>query len=52
MFSATLPVDVQQIVKYNLKPDYISVAVGEVGGACKDVKQTFIEVNKSSKKMH
>jgi len=50
MFSATLPMDVQQIAKSYLKPDYISVAVGEVGGACKDVTQIFIEVNKFSKK--
>ncbi|XP_008183055.1 ATP-dependent RNA helicase vasa [Acyrthosiphon pisum] len=50
MFSATLPIDVQQIAKSYLKPDYISVAVGEVGGACKDVTQTFVEVNKFSKK--
>jgi len=50
MFSATLPETVQIIAKTYLKPDYISVAVGEVGGACKDVTQTFIEVNKISKK--
>jgi len=50
MFSATLPINVQQIAKSYLKSDYISVAVGEVGGACKDVTQTFVEVNKFSKK--
>ncbi|XP_025207846.1 ATP-dependent RNA helicase vasa-like [Melanaphis sacchari] len=50
MFSATLPIDVQLIARSYLKPHYISVAVGEVGGACKDVTQTFIEVNKFSKK--
>lgn len=50
MFSATLPVNVQQIARFYLKPDYISVAVGEVGGACKDVTQIFVEVNKFSKK--
>jgi len=50
MFSATLPENVQQIAKSYLKHDYISVAVGEVGGACKDVTQTFVEVNKFSKK--
>jgi len=50
MFSATLPIDVQQIAKSYLKPDYISVAVGEVGGACKDVTQIFVEVTKFSKK--
>jgi len=30
--------------------NYIFVAVGIVGGACKDVKQTFYEVNKYKKR--
>lgn len=50
MFSATLPESVQEIAKSYLKPHYISVAVGEVGVACKDVTQTFIEVKKFDKK--
>jgi len=50
MFSATLPDSVQQIAKSYLKPHYISVAVGEIGVACKDVTQTFIEVKKFDKK--
>jgi len=50
MFSATLPEGVQQITKSYLKSDYISVAVGEVGGACKDVTQTILEVTKFNKK--
>lgn len=50
MFSATLPINVQQTAKSYLKPDYISVTVGKVGGACIDVTQTFVEVNKFSKK--
>lgn len=50
MFSATLPKSVQQIAKSYLKPDYVSVAVGDVGGACKDVTQTFVNVNKFQKK--
>lgn len=50
MFSATLPEGVQQIAKSYLKSDYISVAVGEVGGACKDVTQTILQVTKFNKK--
>lgn len=50
MFSATLPEDVQHIAKSYLKPDYISVGVGEVGGACKDVTQQIVLVNKFNKK--
>lgn len=50
MFSATLPEDVQIIAKTYLKSDYISVAVGEVGGACKDVTQTVLKVTKFNKK--
>jgi len=50
MFSAKSPKNIQQIAKSNFKPDYISVAAREVGGTCKDVTQTFIEVNKSKKR--
>lgn len=50
MFSATFPESVHQIVKSYLKSDYIWVAVGEVGGACKDVIQTFVQVKKFNKK--
>lgn len=50
MFSATLPEGIQKIAKSYLKPDYIYVAVGETGGACKDVIQTVIEVQKFEKK--
>uniref|UniRef100_A0A2S2QYW4 RNA helicase n=1 Tax=Sipha flava TaxID=143950 RepID=A0A2S2QYW4_9HEMI len=50
MFSATLPENVQYIAKAFLKPDYISVAVGDIGGACKDVTQTILEVKKFDKR--
>lgn len=50
MFSATLPEEVQQIAKCYLKPDYVLIAVGENGGACKDVTQTIMEVKKFDKK--
>lgn len=50
MFSATLPENVQHIAKSYLKSDYISVGVGEVGGACKDVTQQIVLVKKFDKK--
>lgn len=36
--------------KAYLKPNYVFVAVGEIGGACKDVKQEIREVSKFEKK--
>lgn len=50
MFSATLPESVQQIAKLYLQANYISVGVGDIGGACKDVTQTFIKVKKFDKR--
>lgn len=50
MFSATFASDVQHMATTYLKPDYIFVAVGEIGGACKDVVQTVQEVKKFDKK--
>lgn len=50
LFSATLADDIQMLAKSYLKPNYIFVAVGEVGGACKDVKQEIVEVSKFEKK--
>ncbi|VVC34185.1 Helicase, C-terminal,Helicase superfamily 1/2, ATP-binding domain,P-loop containing nucleoside [Cinara cedri] len=50
IFSATLPEGVRQIVKAYLKPNYIYVDVGETGGACKDIAQTVIEVQRFAKK--
>ncbi|VVC25389.1 RNA helicase, DEAD-box type, Q motif,Helicase, C-terminal,ATP-dependent RNA helicase DEAD-box, conserved [Cinara cedri] len=50
MFSATLADEIQILAKSYLKPNYIFVAVGEIGGACKDVVQEIIEVSKFEKK--
>lgn len=50
MFSATFESEIQQMAKSYLKPDYIFVAVGEIGGACKDVVQTVLQVGKFKKK--
>lgn len=50
MFSATSPDNIQQLAKSYLKPDYISVAVREIGRTCKDVIQTVIEVRQFEKK--
>lgn len=50
MFSATLPEKVQEIARSYLKPDYVSIAVGEIGGACKDVTQIIMEAKKFDKK--
>ncbi|XP_027851173.2 ATP-dependent RNA helicase vasa-like [Aphis gossypii] len=50
MFSATFASEIQHMATTYLKPDYIFVAVGEIGGACKDVVQTVMEVTKFKKK--
>lgn len=50
MFSATFASEIQYMAKSYLKPDYIFVAVGEIGGACKDVVQTILQVGKFNKK--
>jgi probable ATP-dependent RNA helicase DDX4 len=38
------------MAKSYLKPNYVFVAVCEIGGACKDVKQEFREISKFEKK--
>ncbi|XP_060922841.1 probable ATP-dependent RNA helicase DDX4 [Limanda limanda] len=50
MFSATFPEDIQRMAADFLRPDYLFLAVGVVGGACTDVEQTFIEVTKFAKR--
>lgn len=50
MFSATFASEIQHMATSYLKPDYIFVAVGEIGGACKDVMQTVVKVPKFEKK--
>lgn len=42
--------DIQMMAKSYLKPNYVFVAVGEIGGACKDVKQEIRAVSKFEKK--
>ena len=49
MFSATFPDEIQESAMEFLT-DYLFLAVGLVGGACGDVKQTFHEVAKFDKR--
>ncbi|KAM3936651.1 putative ATP-dependent RNA helicase DDX4 [Leptodactylus fuscus] len=50
MFSATFPVPIQNLAREILKPDYLFVVVGQVGGACSDVEQQIIEVDEYGKR--
>ncbi|KAM4707171.1 putative ATP-dependent RNA helicase DDX4 [Discoglossus pictus] len=50
MFSATYPEEIQRLAAKFLKPSYLFVAVGQVGGACSDVEQTVLEVGQFEKK--
>merc|ERR1712121_628538 len=50
MFSATFPDEVQEAAQKFLREDYLFLVVGMVGGACKDVLQTFYEVAKFDKR--
>ncbi|KAF7655139.1 hypothetical protein LDENG_00060090 [Lucifuga dentata] len=52
MFSATYPEDIQRMAADFLKADYLFLVVGMVGGACTDVQQTFVHVDKFSKRDH
>jgi len=49
MFSATFPEAIQTAAKEFLH-DYIFITVGIVGGACKDVEQTFEQIEKKEKR--
>merc|ERR1719334_959531 len=49
MFSATFPDDIQTAAQDFLE-DYLFLTVGQVGGACSDVEQTFYEVAKFDKR--
>jgi len=42
--------DIQMLARSYLKSNYVFVAVGEIGGACKDVVQEIREVSKFNKK--
>ena len=47
MFSATFEESVQQLAREMLKPEFVFVAVGIVGGACLDITQSFLQVRPS-----
>lgn len=49
MFSATFPETIQRMAGKYLS-EYIFLAIGQVGGACKDVKQSIFEVGKFKKR--
>ncbi|XP_008591272.1 PREDICTED: probable ATP-dependent RNA helicase DDX4, partial [Galeopterus variegatus] len=50
MFSATFPEEIQRLAGEFLKSNYLFLAVGEVGGACRDVQQTILQVGQYSKR--
>ncbi|XP_062942180.1 probable ATP-dependent RNA helicase DDX4 isoform X2 [Cynocephalus volans] len=50
MFSATFPEEIQRLAGEFLKSNYLFLAVGEVGGACRDVQQTVLQVGQYSKR--
>ncbi|KAM6224674.1 putative ATP-dependent RNA helicase DDX4 isoform 2-T2 [Rhynchocyon petersi] len=50
MFSATFPEDIQRLAGEFLKSNYLFVVVGQVGGACRDVQQTVLQVGQYSKR--
>ncbi|XP_005604321.1 probable ATP-dependent RNA helicase DDX4 isoform X5 [Equus przewalskii] len=50
MFSATFPEEIQKLAGEFLKSKYLFVAVGQVGGACRDVQQTILQVGQYSKR--
>jgi len=49
MFSATFPVEVQQLAREMLN-DYIFVTVGRVGGANTDIEQHVVQVDQCNKR--
>ena len=49
MFSATFKPDIQKLAADFLN-DYLFITVGIVGGACSDVEQTFLEVDRLQKR--
>lgn len=49
MFSATFPVEVQQLAREMLN-DYIFVTVGRVGGANTDIEQHIVQVDQFNKR--
>ncbi|KAL8610589.1 hypothetical protein ACOMHN_006308 [Nucella lapillus] len=49
MFSATFKAEIQKLAS-DFMHDYLFVTVGIVGGACTDVEQTFLEVDRLQKR--
>nr|XP_004664988.2 probable ATP-dependent RNA helicase DDX4 isoform X1 [Jaculus jaculus] len=50
LFSATFPEEIQRLAGEFLKSNYLFVAVGQVGGACRDVQQTILQIGQYSKR--
>lgn len=50
MFSATFPVEIQQLAHEFLRPDFAFIAVGIVGGANSDITQNFEQVDSYGKR--
>uniref|UniRef100_A0A8C9PH43 RNA helicase n=1 Tax=Spermophilus dauricus TaxID=99837 RepID=A0A8C9PH43_SPEDA len=50
LFSANFPEENQRLAGEFLKSNYLFVAVGQVGGACRDVQQTILQVGQYSKR--
>lgn len=48
MFSATFDQEIQKLA-YTYLDNYVFLAVGIVGGACKDVEQVFIQAERREK---
>lgn len=51
MFSATFPEDIQRLAAKFLAANYVFLAVGIIGGACSDVRQTMYAVGKFDKRL-
>ena len=49
MFSATFPPPIQRAAGEFLN-EYVFIVIGVVGGACRDVKQEFMEVQRKDKR--
>lgn len=50
MFSATFQDGVQKAAAEFLKKNYVFITIGIVGGACSDVGQEFLQVERSEKR--
>ena len=50
MVSATIPPTIRTAAEQFLKPNYLLLSVGVVGGACSDVSQRFVLTTRQEKK--